>query len=209
MEKETKNKKTKNRRGLFLMALGLTLMAAAGAVTYSHHATEEKAAIKSAEAVAVLEDAISETGGDDRDAVENMLSTFSLNATETIVVADEEYIGILEIPTLGMILPIQSDWSYPQLNVSPCRYMGSAVDNDLIIAGHNYPAHFGYFYRLRGGDSVRFTDVLGNVYDYRVVSVETLTKIDVAEMEYGNWDLTLFTCTTGGADRLVIRCRLQ
>lgn len=191
------------------MALGLLLMLAAGAVTYSRHMIEEEAATKSAEALAVLEDEITEAGGADRDAVENMLSTFSLNEIATVAVQDEEYIGVLEIPTLGLILPVQSTWTYPQLNISPCRYMGSAVDNDLIIAGHNYPAHFGYFYRLRGGDNVRFTDVLGNVYDYQVVSIETLTNEEVAEMEYGRWDLTLFTCTTGGADRLTVRCRLQ
>ena len=202
-------KTKKNKRGLFFMAAGLLLMAAAGVVTYSHNVVEEKAALRSSEALAVLEDVISENAGEGRDAVENMLSTFSLNATESVAVAGEDYIGILEIPTLGLILPVQSDWSYPQLKVSPCCYMGSALDNDLIIAGHNYPAHFGYFYRFRGGDSVRFTDVLGNVYDYQVVGIETLNKTDVAEMEYGNWDLTLFTCTTGGAERLVIRCRRE
>ena len=202
-------KKQKNRRGIFLMMLGIALMAGAGIVTYIHHAVENKAQIRSAEALAALEARIPNSDGTGRDAVTNMLSTFSLTDDESMMVDGAEYTGILEIPVLGLSLPIQSEWSYPQLNASPCRYTGSVVDRNLIIAGHNYPAHFGYFYRLRGGDGVRFTDVLGNIYTYRVVNIQTLEGTDVAAMRAGNWDLTLFTCTLGGAERLAIRCRLE
>ena len=38
----------------------------------------------------------------------------------------EQYIGVLELPTLSLTLPVQSQWSYPALKVSPCRYAGSA-----------------------------------------------------------------------------------
>lgn len=203
------DKKKKSKRGLFLMAAGLLLMAAAGVVTYIHGAVEAKAGLRSAEALAALQVEISDNAGEGRDAVENMLSTFSLTETESAAVGSAEYIGILEVPALGLSLPVQSEWSYPKLNATPCRYTGSAVKDNLVIAGHNYPSHFGYFYRLSGGDSVRFTDVQGNIYDYRVVSIETLEKTQVEEMQAGNWDLTLFTCTSGGAARLAVRCRLQ
>lgn len=53
------------------------------------------------------------------------------------------YIGYISIPALGMELPVMSDWSYPQLNISPCRYAGSTKTDDLVIAGHNYTRHFG------------------------------------------------------------------
>ena len=36
------------------------------------------------------------------------------------------YIGLLEIPALGLSLPVMSEWSYPNLKLAPCRYSGSA-----------------------------------------------------------------------------------
>ncbi len=197
-----------NKRGLFLMGVGLLLLLGAGITTYVHNVQEKQAGIRSAEALVLLQAKIPGYGQAGNDAVENMLKVFSLDAEESLTIEDAAYIGILEIPSLGLTLPIQSDWSYPNLRLSPCRYRGSAKNSDLIIAGHNYPAHFGYFYRLNIGDKVRFTDVLGNVYDYQVSGLETLESTDVKKMTSGNWDLTLFTCTTGGMTRVTVRCRL-
>jgi sortase A len=39
-----------------------------------------------------------------------------------------------------------------------------------------------------------------------VVEKEVLKSTAIEEMEAGEWDLTLFTCTIGGADRITIRC---
>ena len=41
---------------------------------------------------------------------------------------------------------------------------------------------------------------------YKVANLETLGAYDVDEMEAGQWDLTLFTCTIGGANRVTVRC---
>ena len=61
----------------------------------------------------------------------------------TTEVDGNAYIGYLEIPSLEISLPVLSDWSYPKLKLAPCRYAGSVYLNNLIIAAHNYPAHFG------------------------------------------------------------------
>ena len=50
----------------------------------------------------------------------------------------QSYIGVLELQPLGLSLPIISQWSYPGLRIAPCRYTGSAYQNDLVIAAHNY-----------------------------------------------------------------------
>lgn len=117
-----------------------------------------------------------------------------------------DYIGVLEIPVLELELPIISDWSYTKLRTAPCRYQGSAYKNDLILMAHNYASHFGKLKNLRQGDLVRFTDEAGNVFFYSVVELETLMPMDVEEMESGDWDLTLFTCTVGGRSRVTVRC---
>lgn len=118
------------------------------------------------------------------------------------------YIGILEIPSLGLKLPVMSDWSYPKLKLSPCRYEGSVYQNNLIISAHNYQCHFGNIKRLIQGDEVIFTDLDGNVFDYKVVEMEVIAPMDIDGMKSGTWDMTLFTCTYGGQDRVTVRCEL-
>ena len=118
----------------------------------------------------------------------------------------ETYIGVVEIPSLELSLPVMSDWSYPQLKKAPCRYVGSVYSHDAVICGHNYDRHFGRLKELIPGDEVRFTDMDGNVFSYEVMALETLAPTAVEEMTEGDWDLTLFTCTVGGTTRLAVRC---
>lgn len=118
----------------------------------------------------------------------------------------QQYIGILEIPSLGLELPIISQWSYPALNIAPARYVGSAYQDDLVIAAHNFKSHFGRLNTLAQGDRVIFTDVDGNVFVYEAQLIETLRPQAVEEMCSGEWDLTLFTCTVGGKYRVTVRC---
>ena len=124
----------------------------------------------------------------------------------TTTIEGHEYIGVLTIPALNLSLPVMSDWSYPKLKIAPCRYQGSAYTDDLIIAGHNYRTHFGGLNTLSTGDQVVFTDVDGNQFVYAVVEIEVLMNTDVERMETGDWDLTLFTCTLGGKNRVTVRC---
>lgn len=117
------------------------------------------------------------------------------------------YIGKVEIPSLALCLPVMAEWSDSLLKIAPCRYAGSAYLNNLVIAGHNYKAHFSRIKQLRAGDAVIFTDADSNQFDYQVDSLEILDQTDVEEMEEGSWDLTLFTCTYGGRSRCAVRCR--
>ena len=50
----------------------------------------------------------------------------------------QDYIGTLVIESLGLSLPIISEWSYPRLQIAPCRYAGSAYLDNMVIAAHNY-----------------------------------------------------------------------
>lgn len=118
----------------------------------------------------------------------------------------QDYIGTLVIESLGLSLPIISEWSYPRLRIAPCRYAGSAYLDNMVIAAHNYKSHFGHLKNLSQGDTVTFTDIDGNVFNYQVVEIETLPPYSIQEMTSGDWDLTLFTCTIGGQARVTIRC---
>lgn len=124
----------------------------------------------------------------------------------TVDVDGEAFVGTVELPTQNLTLPVLSEWSEEQAKTAPCRYLGSAQDGDLIVAGHNYRTHFGRLSNLRDGDPVTFTDVNGTVYAYVVVGTEVIDQYDTAAMEAGDWDLTLFTCTMDGSKRITVRC---
>lgn len=118
----------------------------------------------------------------------------------------EEYIGLLEIPALDLKLPVMNEWNYARLKKSPCRYTGTAYQNNLVISAHNYESHFGRLKELPDGSRIAFTDADGNRFLYEVILIETLMPTDVDEMKSGEFDLTLFTCTVGGKQRVTVRC---
>lgn len=116
------------------------------------------------------------------------------------------YIGLISLPEQDMELPVLSECSDAGLRQAPCRYSGSIYDDDCIIAGHNYRSHFGRLGLSQIGDRVVFTDIDGNEFIYEVVKVETVAGTDVEGAKSGDWDLTLFTCTLGGQNRILVRC---
>ncbi|MCD8330170.1 MAG: sortase [Lachnospiraceae bacterium] len=129
----------------------------------------------------------------------------------TVVTIDGwDYIGTLSVPSLGLELPVMAEWSYEGLEIAPGRYSGSVFTDDLVIAGHNYRRHFSPLKSLSAGELIVFTDMDGVAWYYEVLRLETLAPTQVEEMEgltgEDDWDLTLFTCTTGGTARCAIRC---
>lgn len=123
-----------------------------------------------------------------------------------VEIKDNRYIGFLSLPDLGLELPIMSTWSYPQLNIAPCRYTGSVRGEDLVLMAHNYDSHFGRLSQLDLGDGVSFTDMDGQTTYYEVVGKDVLDPTAVEEMTSGTFDLTLFTCTYGGGSRVTVYC---
>lgn len=124
----------------------------------------------------------------------------------TIEIDGYEYIGYLSIPSLGLELPVMSDWSYPQLRIAPCRYSGSIWSDDMVLMAHNYARHFGQLSRLSIGEEVIFKDVNGITITYEVMAIDTLNPTEVEDMTSGEYDLTMFTCTYGGKSRVTVRC---
>lgn len=78
-----------------------------------------------------------------------------------------DYIGYLDFPGYGLTMPVAATWSFPALEISPCRHTGSVYNDNLVVAGHNYSTHFGVLFELQLGDIVTFTDVDGNAFTYR------------------------------------------
>lgn len=73
-------------------------------------------------------------------------------------------------------------------------------------AAHNYKSHFGRLSELQAGDIVVFTDINNIEHYYEVVLLETLPKNATKEMITSGFDLSLYTCTPGGSNRVTVRC---
>ena len=196
------------KKGTWLMTGGLLLIAAALLLACFNLWDERRATSSAGEALRELE-AVRPEEAEATEPGEAEIPAYLLDPGRempAVEVDGSRYIGVLEVPSLGLELPVMETWSYPNLRVAPCRYSGSAYQDDMIVAAHNYKTHFGQLKELRPGDEVRFTDTEGNVFRYAVAELETLGKYDVEEMTSGDWDLTLFTCTYGGQSRVTVRC---
>ena len=190
----------KNKKGTILIAMGLLLVAAALFLTAWNLYEHSRAAQSVSEVMEQMEAAFpavaaagreaeaderekrperpqeslwDEPGGTEEVEIPDHILNPQMEMPKAKI-AEQEYIGVLKIPALRLELPVISSWSYPRLRIAPCRYAGSAYTNDLVIAAHNYPSHFGKLKQLQEGEEVIFTDMDGNVFLYEAVLWETL-----------------------------------
>lgn len=190
------------RLGKICVAVG-TLLILSAVILIVHNVNEDKNAEKASDVVlselkTSIETGIKTDNSENSDA----------NQGDSIIEIDGYgYIGYLTVPALNMSLPIMAEWDYTRLKIAPCRQFGTVAGKDLVIAGHNYTSHFRNLKMLQVGDAVYFTDVGGNVISYEVSATEILKPTQVEEMRNSSWDLTLYTCTYGGRERVTIRCK--
>ena len=181
--------------GKFFIGLGiLCLLAALGLIVYN--SIEEK---KGEQYASSLLETL-------KDKIENINELSTESEMTLIEIEGYESIGILSMPSLNVELPVLNDWSYEKLKKSPCLYFGSYYDKNFVIAAHNYQSHFGRLRELQERDLITFQDNNGNVYYYEVVLTETLTKYATEEMVTSDFDLSLYTCTIDGSNRVTVRC---
>lgn len=125
-----------------------------------------------------------------------------------------EIIGKLEIEKIDVVLPVISDMSTKALKVSVCYYKGELPPKpgNLVVTGHNYSsgAHFGKLEEVEIGDVLVFTSPnhivhYYEVYETLVIKPNQANVLDDVSYEY---ELTLFTCSSRGNRRFVVRAKL-
>lgn len=197
-------------KGKILTGVGLLLIASALLLTVYNIRESDRAGAESEEMVVRMESLTAALPERLETEKKEPVPEYKKNPEmemPTVEVNGQECVGMIEIPALGLKLPVISEWSDAKLKKAPCRYSGSAYLKNMIIAGHNYRTHFSGIKRLNPGDSIVFTDADGNVFSYEVAEIETVGGYDIEKMEAGDWDLTLFTCTNEGKARAAVRCR--
>jgi sortase A len=202
----------RNKAGIFCMMVGTALILGALSLFLLNEKDSRDAEAFAENVMPALQEEILDaiqTAPTDADASEN--TPVELLRPEDLIMTEKyingyPYIGYLTIPDLNLELPVMSNWNSQRLMMSPCRFMGTVKGEDLVIMAHNYKSHFGQLSSLTEGAKVRFVDMDGVVWDYKIVMIEVLAAEDVEEMTAGEYDLSLFTCTTNRSHRVTVRC---
>lgn len=131
---------------------------------------------------------------------------------------EDEIIGVLEIPTLELVMPVYLGASDPHL-AAGAAVLGNTstpiggISTNCIIAGHRgwYGAnYFRHLDKLAAGDTVAITN-LWETLTYAVVDIQIIQpdQVDKIKIQPGRDLLTLITChpyASGGRQRLVVYC---
>ena len=203
----------KKRVGIVFLVTGAVLLVAA-LLLFLHNEREDAYAGEAAgTALSAIQEAI------DRQTIPPMLDLSEEDEIEpteetipeptelTVVNIDGNYyIGYIAIPNLELELPVMADWSMEKLQIAPCLQYGSPLTDDAVIAGHNYKEHFRPLHEIEQGEYLTFTDMTGYTIAYNVVDVKTIDPRSVYEVINSEYDLTLYTCTIGGASRVIVSC---
>jgi len=208
--------------GTVVAAIGLILILGAAGLTLRNIRTDNKAAAATSDLLnRVRAEELEQSGSEGEPAeaeTDVPISLYPLPGQrrlrkliqepemKTVLVDGREYIGVLAIPRTGSEPPVMATCTDRTINISPGRYYGSPTGGAFVIGGHNYISHLGRIDWLREGDEILFTDVEGNAYLYNVVGSEIIDANDARGLISDEWDLSLFTCTFSGAQRLTVRC---
>ena len=137
-----------------IIAAGILCLAAAAAIAFYNQYTANKAGETSESLLEIIENG--EAGivnFTDTDEAPQTADTQGEEAGDNIsdglsnsFVSDSAYsvgewmiCGTLEIPVIGLKLPVMAEYSEALLRLAPCRYTDNGVPPDkLVIAGHNF-----------------------------------------------------------------------
>lgn len=124
------------------------------------------------------------------------------------------YESILSIPGLGIEYPVLTETSEELLKISINKFWGGSPNSvgNYCIVGHNYKSGkmFGKLSQINNGDIVKLTDLSGTTVEYKVYNKFVVYPEDVActsQITNGLKEMTLITCTNGGKQRLIVKCR--
>lgn len=121
-------------------------------------------------------------------------------------------IGIIKIPKIELEYPILEQTSNTTMKISISRFWGKEVNGygNLSLAGHNNydGTMFGKNKKLQIGDKVELTDLTGKTIEYEIKDIFKTdpndTSVLVTEDENVR-EVTLITCSSGRAERLIIK----
>ena len=209
-------RKSRKICGRLLMVLGLCLMLGGSFLYYSNEQEDRQAGEASAmmlpEVRLEISNKVSQQEQKEPEPTEHVnpydqAAVEKANEMTVFVKNGWSYIGYLNIPSLNLELPVLSEISDYNLGMAPCRHFGSTKSDDLVLAAHNYDFHFGRIKELGPGDEVSFIDMDGILSRYQVIVTDVIQPTEVEKVKDPALDLTLYTCTYGGENRVMVGCK--
>ena len=132
------------------------------------------------------------------------VSNESANTANNYVIDYSKYLGVLEIPRIGLkrgFYGVGSRYNNIQYNVTMVNgtSLPDQVNGNTILMAHSgdaYISFFAYLYKLEIGN-IAYITYHGNQYTYQLVNRYDVPKIGVVSIkrDYNKTCLTLITCT--------------
>ena len=190
------------RRSKWWIGCGVALLACGLILLLATHIAEVVGQQKAAELAARLQQRLPT-------ATVGVQDTYSSMAMPALEVDGENVIGLLEIPSHGVTLPIGSAWDTWKLISYPQRFSGTVYDGSLIIGGRDSVGQLECLKVVDIGDEIVVTDMTGARFTYAVESVQRSSSAAASVLDEGDADLTLFVRAAYGTEYVIVRCQQQ
>lgn len=191
------------RKSSILIVIGLLLIASALSLVIFNHYQDYSVDKQNK----ILLEVIEEKQIEDHTALYRQYPDVPMPVIE---VEDLSYVGTIIAPSVDLNTPILASYDAKTMEVTPALYSGTAYKHDMLLLGHNYQSCFGKLAYLNIGDEIQFIDNHKNQFYYEVnnIFIAGEYEFDRIQSREDDWDLTMFTCTWSGKERVVIRCTL-
>ena len=133
-----------------------------------------------------------------------LLEERSENAMAVLSIEGEDFVGLLEMPRYGSVLPVAAGWG--DVSRYPCRFEGSVYDGTLCIGATSQKGQYDFYREISVGDSVCFTDMEGNQFSYRVTDIRYEDHADQAALRRKEADLVLFIKNVYAMEYILVFC---
>ena len=123
-------------------------------------------------------------------------------------------IGLIEIPAIELEYPILEKTTKTTMATSISRFSGGIINGygNVSLAGHNNYSGtmFGKNKDLKINDKILLTDLFGTTLEYEIYDIFVTDPNDTSILETKDErkrEVTLITCKSGRAERLIIKAR--
>ncbi len=182
-----------------LMAAGILLIAAAVSLLLIDQNSQKKYAESSRETAALLQSLIPEAHG-------GMYTGGTIVEMPVMEIGGTDFVGILEVPSYNVLLPVQSDWQKKDVVCHPCRYAGSMYYGSLVIGGSMNQGQLDFLEWASLNDLIAVTDMTGLRTSYLVYDVVHTKDVSDENLTGQGADLVLFARNTYGSDYTLVLC---
>lgn len=189
-----KNKNVINRLCVFL---GIAFIVSAALLMFSWQKNMRSAQQAAEACVQVIRASIPQPhGAVPEERRNNTMAVLSVNGTD--------FVGLLEMPRYGSVLPVAADWKRP--DEYPCRFSGSVYDGSLQVGLTSQKGQYDFYREICVGDSLFFTDMEGNRYAYTITDLRYEKHADQATLQRKDAAFTLFVKNIHALEYLIIFC---